>query len=316
MNSDSDCYGMRRISLPLTALLTAFIRLKDASSPGRKARILSPLLNGPYLASPDPTKLPRIIWCYWAQGYENAPEIIKYCLPSWKRHNPTWDVRFLTSETVSDYTDTSDMDTVFYKSRHFDLPRAIYADFLRLRLLRVYGGVWVDADLLCTCPLDMWLHTLMAAGVMMFQCPDDNSCPVINGFIAAQKNNPLIIRWSTTFESYFHQYQLVSSYYTLESILRKHRSVQPYCTSMYILDFLIKFSRSVRLAFRSMPSLDARHLGLLHNWAISGGGHKPSEAALPDLTGIPFHILDWKTGLSVSDVERALSHQPLGDSSD
>ena len=229
MDSRSDFHGMRRMSLPLTAFLTAFIRLKDASSPGRKARILSPLLNGPYLASPDPTKLPRIIWCYWAQGYENAPEIVKYCLPSWKRHNPTWDVRFLTSETVSDYVNTSDMDTVFQKSRHFDLPRAIYADFLRLRLLRIYG-------------------------------------------IAAQKNNPLITCWSTTFESYFHKYQLVSSYYTLESILRKHRSVQAYCTSMYVLDFLIKFSGSVRLAFRSMPSLDARHLGLLHNWATSGGG--------------------------------------------
>ena len=309
MNSRASFCGMRSMSLPFTALLTAFIRLKDASSPGRKLRILNPLLNAPYLATPDPAKLPRIIWVYWAQGYENAPEIVKYCLPSWKRHNPTWDVRFLTQETVSDYVDTVDMDAVFQRSTHFDLPKAIYSDFLRFRLLQIYGGVWVDAKLLCTCPLDTWLHTLMAAGVFMFQGLDDNSCPVLNSFIAAEKNNPLITRWSTTFESYLSKYKLVSSYYAFESILRKHRSVQAYCASMYIIDFLIKFDRPTRLIFRSMPSIDARRLFLLHNWARPGGG-RASGATLPDLTGIPFHSLSWRSGLKVTDVERALSHQP------
>lgn len=308
MHSHSGFHGMRRMSLPLTALLTAFIRLKDASSPGRKARILSPLLNGPYLASPDPTKLPRIIWCYWSQGYENAPEIVKYCLPSWKRHNPTWDVRFLTSETVSDYIDTVDMDAIFQKSTHFDFPIQTYSDFVRLKLLRIYGGVWVDAKLLCTSPLDMWLHTLMAAGVFMFQRPSDDSCPVLNGFIAAQKNNPLIVRWSTTFESYFSKRSLVSSYYAFESIFRKHQSIQAYFTCHYILDFLIKSDRQTRSIFRSMPPLDSRRLHLLQNWATQGGS--PSETVLPDLTGIPFHILNQKNGLNVSEVERALSHQP------
>ncbi|MYF19730.1 MAG: hypothetical protein F4218_03625 [Synechococcus sp. SB0677_bin_5] len=211
-------------------------------------------------AKPRPHKATENIWCYWAQGYENAPEIVKYCLASWKRHNPNWDVRFLTSETVSDYIDTIEMDAVFQKSTHFDLPRAIYSDFVRLRLLSSYGGVWIDAKLLCMCPLDTWLHTLMAAGVFMFRSQDDNSCPVINGFIAGQKNNPLIKRWLMTFESYFYNYQLVSSYYTFESSLRKHRSVQAYCITMYLLDFLIKFDRQTRLIFCSIPSLDGRRL--------------------------------------------------------
>jgi len=281
MNSRSGSHGVRRMSLPLTAFLTAFIRLKDASSPGRKLRILNPLLNGPYLPSPDPTKLPRIIWCYWDQGYENAPEIVKYCLPSWKRHNPTWDVRFLTKETVSDYVDTVEMDAVFQKSTHFDFPRAIYADFLRLKLLQIYGGVWVDAKLLCMCPLDMWLHNVMAAGVFMFQRQDDNSCPVLNGFIAAQRNNPLIMRWSTSFELYFSNRELISSYYAFESNLRKHRSMQAYFTCHYILDFLIKFDRLTRSVFRAIPPLDARRLCLLQNYlthpAGGGGVGKPQR---------------------------------------
>ena len=118
----------------------------------------------------------------------------------------------------------------------------------------------------------MWLHVLMAAGVFMFQRPDDNSCPVINGFIAAQRNNLLITRWLMTVESYFHNYQLISSFYTFESNLRKHRSVQAYFVTMYTLDFLIKFDKQTRLIFRSIPSLDGRRLSFLQNWARSGGG--------------------------------------------
>ena len=105
----------------------------------------------------------------------------------------------------------------------------------------------------------------------MFQRPDDNSCPVINGFIAAQRNNLLITRWLMTVESYFHNYQLISSFYTFESNLRKHRSVQAYFVTMYTLDFLIKFDKQTRLIFRSIPSLDGRRLSFLQNWARSGG---------------------------------------------
>ncbi|MXZ83545.1 MAG: hypothetical protein F4Z10_07660 [Synechococcus sp. SB0666_bin_14] len=308
MNSRTSFCGASGMSLPFTALLTAFIRLKDASGPGRKLRILSSLLNGPYLPRPDPTKLPRIIWCYWAQGYENAPEIVKYCLSSWKRHNPTWDVRFLTAETVSDYIDTAEMDVVFQKSTHFEFPKALYSDFLRLKLLQTYGGIWADATLLCTCPLDTWLHTLMPSGVLMFQRPVDDSCPVASFFITAQKNNPLITRWSKTFESYLSKRQLVSTYYAFESTIRQYRSVQAYFLCHYILDFLIKFDRPTRSIFRAMPSLDAKRLEILQNWTTSGG--ELSAATLPDLTGIPIHKLSWKLGIKVSDVERVLSHQP------
>jgi len=118
-----------------------------------------------------------------------------------------------------------------------------------------------------------------------------------------------MMRWSKTFESYLGKHQLVSAYYAFESTIRKHRSVQAYFICHYILDFLIKFDRPTRSIFRSMPSLDARRLGLLQNWATSGRGESPSEATLPDLTGIPIHKLSWKLGINVSDVERALSRQ-------
>ena len=299
------------MSLIITLLLTVFIRLKDATSPGRKASILGPLLHGgwgmasPLLPSPDPTKLPRIIWIYWSQGYENAPKIVRHCLSSWKRHNPNWDVRFLTSETVCQYVNTGNLEEIISKAQYFDHHRAAYSDLLRLKLLRTYGGVWADATLLCMCPLDTWLHTLMPNGVMLFQRPIDD-CPVESFFIAAYKEHPLIIRWQETFEAYFYKHRLVKSYYALESYLRRRRSVQAYTTIHYILDFLIRFDRQIHRIFHAIPPLDARRLFFLLKWAMS---RKTAEIDLPNLTGIPIHKLSWRAGIEIKDVEYALAHQ-------
>ena len=301
----------KNMSLLTTLLLTAFIRLKDATSPGRKASILGPLLHrgrSPLLPRPDPAKLPRIIWTYWAQGYENAPEIVRYCLASWKRHNPGWDVRFLTSETVRQYVDTGELEEIVSKAQYFDYHKAIYADLLRLKLLRTYGGVWADAALLCMYPLDTWLHTLMSGGVMMFQRPIED-CPVLNGFIAAQKEHPLIIRWQEMWEAYFRKHRLIKICYAFESYLRRFRSVQSYSTTHYILDFLIKFDRPTRRMFHAIPSLDARRLETLRKLL---GSKNYCKTNVPNLTGIPMLTLTYKMDIDINDVEYILAHQPKG----
>ena len=267
------------------------------------------------LPSPDAAKLPKIIWMYWDQGYESAPEIVKYCLSSWKRHNPNWDIRFLTLKTIDHYLDMSEFDKLFKKaqrSEYFDYPKAIYSDFLRLKLLQAHGGVWADATLLCAYPLDTWLHTVMPSGVMMFQRPPDYACPVANFFIAAQKNNNLIRCLEETLESYLRQHRLISAYYGLESYLRQRRSVQAYYTFHYILDFLIKFDKQTRAIFHAMPALDARRLHALQTEIINRkNGSKAVN--LPDLTGIPIHKLSWKklegVDITVRDVKDVLSHQ-------
>ena len=140
----------------------------------------------------------------------------------------------------------------------------------------------------------------------MFQRPVDYDCPVANFFIAAQKGNPLIIRWQEMFESYMQRNQMVRGYYAFESRLRRRRSVQAYYTVHYILDFLIKFDRPTRKIFQAMPPLDARRLHVLQRWVTS---KEKSEEAIPDLTGIPIHKLSWKLGIEVSDVEYVLSRQ-------
>ena len=62
-----------------------FVRLK-------KSRF-ERLLQGRLLPQTRPEELPRIVWLYWNQGYEAAPEIVRYCIDLWIKNNPDWHVR-------------------------------------------------------------------------------------------------------------------------------------------------------------------------------------------------------------------------------
>lgn len=103
----------------------------------------------------DNKDTPRIIWAYWGQGWLEAPETCKLCMRSWAKLNPTWRLRLLDATSLRGLVDVEDLaiieriPTIQHK-----------ADFLRVSLLKKYGGVWVDATTFCRVPLDTWLPEL------------------------------------------------------------------------------------------------------------------------------------------------------------
>ena len=86
----------------------------------------------------------KIIWIYWHQGWDNAPDIIKICKKSWIKKNPEWDVRALDFKSINHFVDIN-LEKNILKS----LCIAHQSDLIRLGLLEKYGGVWVDASLFC-----------------------------------------------------------------------------------------------------------------------------------------------------------------------
>ena len=45
--------------------------------------------------------IPKTIWMFWSQGYENAPNIIKKCRESWEKYNPDWTINVLDMENLT-----------------------------------------------------------------------------------------------------------------------------------------------------------------------------------------------------------------------
>ena len=53
------------------------------------------------------TGLNKVVWLFWAQGWDNAPRwIVKRVRESWEINNPTWDIKCLNDDTVKEYLTT------------------------------------------------------------------------------------------------------------------------------------------------------------------------------------------------------------------
>lgn len=91
----------------------------------------------------------RIIWQYWAQGYDNVPTVVRQCLDSVERWAEDYTIVRLTDANLDEYLDLPD----FVTEKRRDYSHAHFADLLRLLLLKVYGGVWLDATVLLTGPI-------------------------------------------------------------------------------------------------------------------------------------------------------------------
>ena len=90
----------------------------------------------------------KIIWQYWAQGIENAKDTAKLCFASVDKYKGDYEVIRITDKNIDDYLDLPEFIKEKRKSSEF---RAVFfSDLLRVALINVYGGIWLDASILLT----------------------------------------------------------------------------------------------------------------------------------------------------------------------
>lgn len=95
-------------------------------------------------------KIPRIIWSYW--HHPVAPEFIQSCTKNWEQYAPDHAVRMLSRDSICEWIKSDELLNSFDS-----LPAYRQADWLRLQLLKLYGGIWVDASSVLTQDLT-WVH--------------------------------------------------------------------------------------------------------------------------------------------------------------
>lgn len=142
----------------------------------------------------------KIIWICWLQGIENAPDLVKRCITSWKQNNPGWNIRVLDASSVGLYLDFSDYVDLAEKT----ITAASLSDIVRILLLHEYGGVWVDATLFCNRPLDSWLPEACATGFFAFSAPAPDRL-LSSWFLACHPRNRLIAKWASKVISYWRE---------------------------------------------------------------------------------------------------------------
>ena len=90
----------------------------------------------------------RMIWVCWLQGEANMPEIVRTCYNSVKANADGREVVLITSDNVEKYISIPKF--IKDKVNNGKMSRTHLADYIRISLLKNYGGLWIDATVLVT----------------------------------------------------------------------------------------------------------------------------------------------------------------------
>lgn len=91
----------------------------------------------------------------WDKGIEKAPLSVKQCYQSWIIKNPDYIVQILNLEEAEMLIDRKN---IINNSTWSDMKIEAKSDLIRAFLLMKFGGVWIDATVLCLKPLSDWMN--------------------------------------------------------------------------------------------------------------------------------------------------------------
>lgn len=163
--------------------------------------------------------IPKQIWTYWDS--DNIPIFVKDCISTWYHYNPSWKITILNNSNLQSFLPSVNI----LKYRHADSPARI-SDFIRLHVLEKYGGVWMDATLLCSTPLDWVLSFINTdfVGYYISSYTTDAKYPIIESwFLAAPQNSPFIKDWNREFLR-MNTFDTVKDY--INDLRQKHVNLQ------------------------------------------------------------------------------------------
>ena len=91
------------------------------------------------------------IWIFWWQGLEQMPEIIKACYCNTLKMAGDRKVILIDQNNIKEYVDFPEYVWAQFEEGMIRIQHL--ADMLRIRLLRQYGGLWLDASRYCLKPI-------------------------------------------------------------------------------------------------------------------------------------------------------------------
>lgn len=121
--------------------------------------------------------IPKIIHYCWF-GNNEIPKKERECIESWKVYCGDYDIMEWNEENC-------DLESVRYVKEAYEAGKwAFVTDYIRLKVLTEYGGIYMDTDVEVIKPLDLFLNEHAFSG---FQ--DENTVPT--GIMACEKGFPL-----------------------------------------------------------------------------------------------------------------------------
>ncbi len=150
----------------------------------------------------------KIIFMYWSQKFNNAPNIISKCILTWKIRNPTWEIITIDDDNLHEYIDLNEITNITNKN----INKTAYSDIIRIFLLDKFGGCWCDATTFCIQPLDIWLNKNINTGFFAFNKPGEDRL-LSSWFLYSERNNYIVSKWKEYTIKYWNNHDEPHTYF-------------------------------------------------------------------------------------------------------
>lgn len=140
------------------------------------------------------------IFTLWLQGEENAPELVKACFRSVRRHCKQ-ELVVLDEKTVFDYITLPDI--IMKKRKAGKISHAHFADICRVELLYNHGGYWLDSTGFVTEAIPDWIANEDFFVYMAGQKVGSPYSYMQNCFIRSRKGAYLLDAWRAMMLDYW-----------------------------------------------------------------------------------------------------------------
>jgi hypothetical protein len=152
--------------------------------------------------------IPKILWTFWDK--DEIPEFIQKCIDTWKKYNPDYKVNVLTTSTLKDYVGEEEANNII-NWKFNDSPQRL-SDLVRLSVISKFGGIWLDASVVCFNSFD-WVNGENSDAIV-FSIKELSTDPTIESwFIAAVPGNPYVTKWNEEMRG-IDQYESIDDYIT------------------------------------------------------------------------------------------------------
>lgn len=163
-------------------------------------------------------KVSDIIWICWFQGIENAPDLVKKCYKSVVENYPDKNVIVITEQNMGEYVKFPDF--ILKKWKQGIITHTHMTDLLRLELLITYGGLWLDATVLCTgrapeyfFDSDLFFYQTLKPG------RDGHASYISSWLIEAKTNNKILMATRELCYEYWKDNNTMWDYFLLHDFM-------------------------------------------------------------------------------------------------
>lgn len=176
-----------------------------------------PVLNSSKISKYDEKDMSNTVWICWLQGIENAPELVKACYQSVKYHISDMDIIVLDESNLWEYVSLPEF--IVDKWKKGIITNTHFSDLIRVNILNMHGGLWLDATVYMTGALPDYItdNDLFAYNNGWF---NDEMINMGSWLIYSKPNNILLLESENLLFEYWKRENYLRQYFLLHIFFR------------------------------------------------------------------------------------------------